>query len=164
MKFEIQHRFDNISLGDYERLYFDEPFNTSLCASVNLDRELLRLDQSEERVHREVKISPTGRQIPKPIAKFMGGSRIEYIETVDYTMGTGRGTWSSASSILTDKIECGGTIEMLETPKGIRRVVAGEIKVRVFGVGRAIESFIVEDVKRSYEDAARFTTDWISQS
>ncbi|MEO1481881.1 MAG: DUF2505 domain-containing protein [Myxococcota bacterium] len=162
MKFEIEHTFSGISLAAYERLYFDEPFNSALCEKVELDRELLKLEENGDALHREVKVSPRGREIPKPIAKFMGVSRIEYVEKIDYTFGSGRGTWLSVSSFMTDKIDSGGTIEMLDTGAGVKRIVAGEIKVKVFGLGKTIESFIVEDVKRSYQDAAAFTRDWIA--
>ncbi|MEM6533158.1 MAG: DUF2505 domain-containing protein [Myxococcota bacterium] len=162
MKFEIEHTFAGISLEAYERLYFDEPFNVSLCEKVKLDRELLVLNEDGDRLHREVKVSPRGREIPKPIAKFIGVSRIEYVEKIDYTFGTGSGTWLSVSSFMTEKIDSGGTIEMIAAGESVKRIVAGEIKVKVFGLGKTIESFIIEDVKKSYEDAAAFTRDWIA--
>ncbi len=164
MKFRIEHEFQGISLPDYEKLYFDEPFNVALCEEVNLDRELLSFEHRGERLEREVKVSPRGRQIPKPIAKFLGGARIEYVEKLAYAFGSGQGTWQSISSLMTEKIDSRGTFAFQEIPGGVKRIVEGEIRVKVFGIGGTIESYIVDDVKKSYEDAAAFTRKWLAQA
>lgn len=162
MKFRIEHEFHRIDLPEYEKLYFDEPFNIALCEEVNLDRELLSLEHHGDELEREVKVAPRGRQIPKPIAKFLGGARIEYVEKLRYTFGAGQGTWQSVSSLMTEKIDSRGTFQFEAVPGGVKRVVEGEIKVKVFGIGGTIEQYIVEDVKKSYEDAAAFTRKWLA--
>ncbi|MEM6732382.1 MAG: DUF2505 domain-containing protein [Myxococcota bacterium] len=163
MKFRIEHEFSGISLPDYEVLYFDEPFNEALCEEVNLERELLKLDRDGDKLARDVRVAPRGRQIPKPVAKFLGGARIEYVEKLQYTFGSYRGTWQSVSSLMTEKIQSSGTFTLEEASGGVRRIVEGEIKVKVFGLGGTIEQYIVEDVKKSYNDAATFTRKWLAQ-
>lgn len=163
MKFSIEHTFQGVDRPSYEKLYFDEPFNVALCEAVNLDRELLKREETDGRLVREVKVAPRGRQIPAPIAKFMGGARIEYVEKIDYEFGAYRGEWQSISSLMTDKIRSQGTFRIEEAAAGVRRIVEGEISVKIFGVGKAIEGYVVDDIKRSYSEAAEFTRTWIAQ-
>lgn len=162
MKFEIRHLFSAISLEDYEQLYFDEPFNIELCRAVELDRELVSRELNRDKLTREVRISPRGRTIPAPVAKALGGSRIEYVEKIDYRFGTFEGHWESISSLMTDRISSTGTFRFEAVSTGIYRVIVGEVRVRVLGLGKVIEKAIVDDVKRSYIDAARFTEQWIA--
>lgn len=162
MKFRVEHSFE-IDPAAYEKLYFDEPFNEALCEAVDLERHLVKLDESDGKLVREVRVSPRGRQIPGPVAKLLGGKRIEYLERIQYTMGSMSGTWDSESSLMSDKIDSRGTFAFEGADGRTRRVVEGEIKVKIFGLGKTIEQFIVDDVKKSYDAAAEFTTKWLAK-
>jgi hypothetical protein len=63
---------------------------------------------------------------------------------------------------MTDKVDSTGTFRFEPSADGVKRVIEGEIKVKVFGVGGVIERFIVADVEKSYEQAADFTRRWIT--
>lgn len=160
MKFKVQHVVKNVSLQDYERLYFDEAFNAALCAHVKLDRELVELERAGDRLVRAVKVAPD-REIPAPAAKVFGGSRIEYTEHLEYTFGQYKGVWRTVPSLLTDKIDSRGTFGFEAVADGVRRTVEGEIKVKILGIGGIAERFIVADVEKSYDNAYAFTQSWI---
>lgn len=163
MRFTVEHVFNGITLKDYEQLYFNEDFNVALCKAVNLDRALVRRDDDGKKVVRHVKVSPRGRDIPGPVAKVLGSDRIEYTEQIDYVWGANQGVWVSVSSLLTDKVDSRGTFRFVEVPGGVKRVVDGEIKVKIFGVGGMIEKFICMDVEKSYDAAADFTRKWLAE-
>lgn len=156
MRFRAEHIFKGIDLNAYETLYFDEAFNIAMCKAVKLARTLVKLDEKAGRIERAVKVGPD-REIPPAVAKVLGVSRIEYTEHVAYTRGSYRGIWHTVSSVFTDKVESRGNFSFEAVPGGVKRIVEGEIKVKVFGVGGLIERFIVADVERSYDDAAKFT-------
>ncbi len=162
MKFEASHTFRDISLADYEKLYFDEEFNVALCKALNLDRSLIKREEKGTHLTRAVKVAPRDREIPGPVQKIMGTSRIEYTEHVEYDFGAYKGTWKSVSSVMTDKVDSSGTFRFEQAGDGVKRVIGGEIKVKVFGVGGVIERFIVADIEKSYEQAADFTRRWIA--
>lgn len=162
MKFSVSHTFQNISLEDYEKLYFDEEFNTALCEAVKLARTLGTLNRTETTIHREVTVGPD-REVPAPVAKILGASRIEYTEHLDYTLGSYKGTWKTISSLMTDKVHSAGTFAFKAKGNGVERIVDGEIKVKIFGVGGMVEKFIVADIERSYAKAAEFTQNWIDK-
>jgi hypothetical protein len=160
MKFRVEHVFRNIELAAYEQLYFDEAFNEALCKSVKLARAVLKRDLTNGKLERQLRVGPD-RELPPAAAKFLGSNKIEYTEFVDYTFGKHSGAWRTVSAIMTDKIESSGTFGFSAKGSGVLRWVEGEIKVKMFGVGGVIEGFIVSDVKKSYEEAAKFTQGWI---
>ena len=162
MRFEVSHTFQGISLDDYEKLYFDEPFNEALCKAVRLERELVSLEDDGRRIRRVVRVAPD-RQLPKPVARALGGAKIAYTEHVDYARGSYEGTWRTDPSLLKEKIASSGRFGFREKDGGVERWVEGDVTVKIFGVGGMIEKLIVEDVRRSYDDAAAFTRSWLRE-
>ncbi len=162
MQFQVEHRFVGITLADYEKLYFDEEFNTALCTTVKLERTLLKLDQQGPKLHRQVRVSPD-RELPAPAAKVIGSSKIVYVEHCDYTFGSYRGTWKTISGILPDKIASSGTFSFRQDGNAVVRRVDGSVSVSVnFMINSLIEKGVVTDVEKSYQQAADFTQRWIS--
>jgi len=161
MKFEIAHTFA-VTPEQYEAVYFDEAFGVAQCEAVSLGRTLLKLEKTDTRIVRHVRIEPA-REIPGPIAKLIGNAKIAYVEEIDYDVTKRAARWRTVPNIAADKIETAGTFEFLAAGTGTNRIVRGDITVKVFGLGGVIEKFIVEDVKKSYEKAAAFTRDWIAK-
>ncbi|OGQ79636.1 MAG: hypothetical protein A2289_10380 [Deltaproteobacteria bacterium RIFOXYA12_FULL_58_15] len=152
-----------ISLADYEKLYFDEEFNVALCKQVKLSRDLIKREEKDGKLERVVRVSPD-REIPKPVAKVIGSNRIEYTEYVQYEYGKHLAKWYTKSSVLSDKVETHGEVRFAEVPGGVKRILNGEITVKIFGVGKIIEKFVAADIERGYEDAAKFTQQWIDKN
>ena len=159
MHFRAAHTFA-LPLAEYEKLHFDEDFNTALCKATGLQRTLIERTVDAGKLRRAVKVSPD-RQIPGPVAKVLGGARIEYTEHVDYTFGSGRGTWRTISSLLTDKVKSQGTLQFTERGGQTERVIEGDVVVKIMLVGGTVEKFVVDDVRASYDRAAEFTRNWI---
>ena len=162
MRFKVEHVFRNISLTEYEQLYFDEAFNEALCAAVKLARSVVSLERDDTSIKRVVKVGPD-RELPGPVAKVLKSDRIEYEEHLEYTFGTYHGTWETIPSLMSNKVDTRGTFSFAEKGSDVRRVVEGAITVKILGVGGLIEKFIVADVERSYNDAARVTQTWIDE-
>lgn len=161
MKFRVEHVIRGITAEEFEKLYFNEPFNKELCKAVKLDRHLEKLEEKDGKLHRQVKVAPD-RQIPGPAAKVLGGDKIEYTEHVDYKHGSMRGEWKTVSSLLTDKVKSAGTFGFKPHPDGVVRWVEGEVNVNIFGLGGIVEKVIAADVEKSYQQAADFTQEWIN--
>lgn len=163
MKFRAEHTFKGISLADYEKLYFNEDFNIKLCQAVKLAREVIEIESDDTKIHRVVKVGPD-RVLPAPVAKILGTDRIDYTEHVDYTFGDFKADWKTISSVMTDKVDSKGTLTFRETGSGVTRIVEGDIKVKLFGVGKVVERVIVAETEKSYADAAAFTQTWIDKN
>lgn len=159
-QFQVRHMFKNISRDEYESLYFDEAFNEALCEAVNLAREVRSIDRTPERIARVIAVGPD-REIPKPVQKIVGAARLDYEEHLAYEFGTFKGTWETIPSVMAKKVNTKGTFAFEEATGGVERIVQGTIEVKVLGIGKVVEKFIIADVEKSYEDAARFTQQWI---
>lgn len=160
MSFNIEHVFRGITQQEYETLYFDEDFNIALCKAVNLARTVVSIERDDAQIDRRVMVGPD-REVPKAIQKVLKADRIEYEEHVRYKFGSYVGTWETTPNILPSKVISKGGFQFKDSPGGVIRVVSGEVTVKIFGVGGVIERFIMEDVKKSYDDAAKFTQQWV---
>jgi hypothetical protein len=56
-----------------------------------------------------------------------------------------------------------GTIELVDTPGGVKRIVHAEVKISLFGFGRLVERMVAAEIEKSYASTTRFTNDWIAQ-
>jgi len=162
VKFKVEHLFKNVTIQAYEQLYFDEKFNISLCQAVNLERELVHRNIENNILQRSTKVRPK-RTLPRPVAAVMGTAKIEYTENISYALGSHQGTWQTISGVLSDKIESKGTVQFIDRPDGVIRIIEGEIRVKIFGVGSMVEKLIVADVEKSYAEAASFTQKWLDE-
>jgi len=162
MHFRIEHVFKGIGLDEYESLYFDEDFNIALCNEVRLARKVVANSRDDKKIDRRLIIGPD-REVPGPVQKVLKTDRIEYEEHVKHTFGTYAGTWETIPNIMPSKVTSKGTYRFEACPGGVKRIVEGDISVKILGVGGVIEKFIVDDVKKSYEDAARFTQKWVDR-
>lgn len=162
MRFDIEHTITGITVADFERLYFDEPFNMALCDHLKLTRRLIRRDEQDGHIYREVAIVPA-REVPAPVAKIVGPDALHYTETLDYRLGTGAGTWSTTPGAMPGKITSDGRLHIEDAAGSVCRRVEGHVTVRLFGVGKMIERFIVADVERGYAEAAAFMQQWLAR-
>ena len=163
MQFKAQHTIRGVSLSDYENLYFDEEFNIGLCARVNLTRTLVRRDIHDGHLVREVIVGPE-REVPGPVAKVLGSKKFEYTEHVSYQLGSYRGDWYVVPSLLPNKVDCRGYFAFTPAPDGVQRIVEGEVKVSVFGIGGIIERFVVADIEKSYDASAVYAQEWLANA
>lgn len=163
MKFHADHVIEGISVADYGAMYFEEDFNDRLCRAVRLDREMLELRRDGSRVFRRVRVEPQDREIPGPVAKVLGQSRFSYVEELEMDLATGVGTWKTIPTLFADKVTAGGSLRFVDAGGHARRVVDGEIDVRMFGIGSIVERFICSDAEKSYADAAAFTRRYLAE-
>jgi hypothetical protein len=162
VKFAIDHAIDGVDCAGYEAVYFDEAFWAALGRSLRLGRELLRLDRTDLRIVRHVRCEPN-RDPDSPAGQALGDSKASFVEELDYDRTARRGAWRTIPNIFADRVRTQGTIEIVEAPHGVRRIVRGEVDARMFGFGRIVEKHVIAEIEQSYAKAAAFTTAWLAQ-
>lgn len=162
MRLRIQHDFDGIDAAAYETLYFDELFNRELSTSLHMGRELLRLDRTTDRIVRHVRYEPK-RDSASPANQVFGASRASFVEELDYDVRARRGAWRTIPNQFADRVRNTGTIELVDIPNGVRRIVDGDVKVSLFGFGRLVERAIVAEIDKSYAATTAFTLAWLAR-
>ena len=158
----IDDLFTGITPAEYESLYFDEDFNRAVGKELRMGRLLLHFERRPDRIVRKVQFEPE-HDPDSPAKQAFGTSRSSFIEELDYDPRIRRGTWRAVPNLFADRATNAGTIEFIDAPNGMRRIVRGEVKVKLFGFGRLIERIVVGEITKNYAATTRFTTDWIAK-
>ena len=164
MKLAIEHVFAGIQPSEFEALYFDETFNESLGTHLHMGRMLVRLETTANRIVRHVRFEPApDPNSPVPIEKAFGTSRASFLEELDYDPRVRRGEWKTIPNMFKERVVNAGTIEFAPAPEGTRRVLRGEVKVKLFGFGGVVEKMIAAEIVKNYDATAAFITDWLAK-
>jgi hypothetical protein len=162
MKLAIEHVFAEIQPAEFEALYFDEAFNESLGTHLHMGRKLVRLDRTANRIVRHVRFEPA-QEPDSPVKQAFGTSRASFLEELDYDPRTRRGEWKTIPNVFKERVVNSGTIEFAAAPEGTRRLLRGEVKVKLFGFGGVVEKMILAEIVKSYDATAAFIIDWLAK-
>jgi hypothetical protein len=161
MKVMIDDVFAGIGCDAYVSLYFDEPFNESIGRALHMGRRLLRLDRGVDRIVRRVGYEPD--QDPAgPTQQAFGTTKAGFVEELDFDLRARRGTWRTIPNRWAERVHNAGTIELADVGGGTRRVVHGEVKVKLLGFGGLVEKMIVAEIVKSYAATTELTRAWIA--
>ena len=86
--------------------------------------------------------------------------QIEYQEILTYQRGKYIGG-KTVPPFLSDKFLASGQFRFEAIDGGVRRIMEGDITVKIFGVGGLAEKVIVSEVESSYDRAAAFTVEYL---
>lgn len=162
MKLAIDHVFARIQPSEFETLYFDEAFNESLGTHLHMGRKLVRLDRTANRIVRHVRFEPA-QDPDSPVKQAFGTSRASFLEELDYDTRVRRGEWKTIPNMFEKRVVNEGTIEFAAAPEGTRRLLRGEVKVKLFGFGGVVEKMIAAEIVKSYDATAAFITEWLAK-
>lgn len=164
MKLFIDQIFTGTHLDHFEETYFSEEFNTAIAREIGLkERKLVdkRVDD-DGKVHRRVRMVPA-IELPGPIRKIVGDREISYDEVSVFDPST-HSVRYQIESAAQDRVSVGGEIQFTEeSGSGVRRVIDGEIQVKVFGLGTVIERFIESETQKSYARISNFMQTWLDE-
>lgn len=106
----------------------------------------------EEKMEGDVKVRrlryESKRDLPKVVAKALGQPRLTYEQHNRFDPSTSQLTWKVILPVLTDRVNAGGTTTITATPNGSRRVVDGDVTVRMRLIGGQIEKTVVGEFER----------------
>lgn len=163
MKVSIDDEFLGIALPAYEALFFDEDFNIALGRSLELGRELIKLERGAERIVRHVGYEPR-RDPSSPAGQAFGKSRASFVEELDYDLRAHRGEWRTIPNIMPERVRNAGAIELAASAGGVRRRVSADVRVSLFGFGGLVERAICAEIEKSYARSAAFTRQWLARA
>lgn len=164
--FAVRHTFEGVDVDTFwKEVFFDDDFNRRLYLEELGFRDYELVEKRSEPngvVTRKIRQTPKS-DAPAVVKKLVGDS-ISYLEEGRFDPEKKRWRYTITPSKLADKIEIGG--ELWVEPKGaesVERICTVDLKVKIFGVGRAVEGFIEKQTKDSYDEAARFTQRYIRE-
>jgi hypothetical protein len=163
--FEITHIFNRIDRQGYIALLLDDEFNGWLEQQLPVkERKVIEHSEQNGVIVRRIRID-SGRKLPPAAARVVGADHVHYIETSVYRKGGDSLCWEISPSVMSDKIKSSGMVSFVEIgEKTVRRVIKGELTVRVFGVGRIVEKAIIERLGRGFDQIAALTQKYIDET
>jgi hypothetical protein len=157
MNFEIKHQFD-VGVEELERVMFHEDLPSLITGRVELIIEMNQLEsrRAGDRLERKV------RYLPYPMIRKIGPTTVEpeWMEWVeessyDFTTHTGRLANIPARGRIAKLMINTGTVQLI--PRGAdrtERVVSGNLKIKVFMVGKIAEKIIHGHAKKLLDQEA----------
>ena len=163
MKIELAQHFDT-DPDTFWKLFFDEDYNEALFrdAIKAKERTVLSLEEKGDHIERRVRVTPD-EQIPAAVQKIIGGDTT-YIEHTTHRRGSNEAqvTVEMPAERLKSKFSFSSVIRVEPDGKGIKRTLAGELKVKIPLMGGTIEKHVAEGIKRNDLKAAEYMRNWLA--
>lgn len=93
--------------------------------------------------------------------KFIGDSDPAWVEEATWHPEDMTWVWQVQPEVAADLLDASGTITLEPAKKGTKRVVTGNVKVKVPIYGSKVEGWIVQGLKEAYEEEAERLGEWL---
>jgi hypothetical protein len=161
--FRIVHEFAT-GKERYWKVFFHEPYNVALYERIKVkERKVLHWKETDGTIERSIKILPA-RDLPGFLKKIVGGD-LGYVESSTFYKDKDSIDVTVEPTLMKDRTTMKARY-WIELPDAstVRRIFEGSIHVDMPFVGRKIEQFIVDDMKRGYDTAAQVTKEWLGKA
>ena len=161
----IEHVFNCSEDTFWDKIFFDDEFNRRLYSEA-LEFPVFDVEANDDRgdsVSRVTNVVPKLGPMPGPLKKLIGDG-LGYKEEGTYEKKTRRYTTTITPNKLADKMKIKGLMYTEAAGDGkCTRIFECNVVAKVFGVGGLLEKQIIGDMKTSYDKAAEFTNQYISE-
>jgi hypothetical protein len=162
MNFSFVHEFDT-DVKTYWKIFLSPDFNKDMFAELKMKDYVVK-EQTDDgkHYHRVQSLEPT-----TPIPAFLQSvvKSTGYTEIDDLDWATNIMKVKIETAMFKDKFHMAGdySVQPLGDGKRVRREFRGEVKVSIMLIGGKIEKYMMEQMRDSYEVAARVTRKWIEK-
>lgn len=151
-KFTIEHEFPSISLEKFVAHLNDPKLNTLLEQELNFEERRMVAKKSEKNGDIEWSfIVKKSGDVPPALKKIIKGNSFSWKEISRYVPKEHCIYWQILPDIELIKFHGQGVWRLKKFKKGCKRIIEGEIKVEIPLLGKIIESYIVNELKNTYE-------------
>jgi hypothetical protein len=162
MQFSFVHEFD-IDVAGYWKIFLSEPFNVEMFKELKMkDYKVLKQTDDGKHFLRTQSLEPT-----TPIPGFLQAvvKSTGYTEIDDLDWSTNVMHVKIETAMFKDRFRMEGdyAVSPLDGGKRCRREFRGEVKVSMPLIGGKVEKYMMEQMRDSYEIAARLTRRWIDK-
>jgi hypothetical protein len=155
MTFDIQLLTRRVDFARFARVYYSEPFQGELVDAINLKertvRERSQLPDGSQRI--VVYIEPRV-ELPAVFAKLVQGYAVGYEETIVFDPAA-RKAQSSVRAPGGDLLHVAAETLFRESAAGVHTHIKLSVRVKIIGVGGAIEKFVANETRKRYEVVER---------
>ena len=163
MKLHIENEF-TISADRIVELLLDDEFEKGLWDAIGFTKiEILELKKREGGRYRKAKVTPP-TDLPGFLKRVVGGASGYYEET-DWDIATRVNKWNTYLSEKMRSVNISGAFEVHENGEGkCKRVVDGEVNVKIPIIGKKIEQFLIKETEKSYVHINAYIEKWVSEN
>ncbi len=162
MRFDVVHEFE-APPEQITAALFEPGFQSSLDGVGGLrERTVLSEDQGAEGTTRRVRCV-LDIQVSGVARSMLGDADPAWVQVERWDRDRSHCDWTIEPEVGAELLSAGGTIDVAPSPRGCARSVAGEVKVRVPLYGGKVEGWIVDGVRRAYEEEARRIEAWLER-
>jgi len=124
--------------------------------------EVVRFHQEGEKVFLDLKYA-MNVPMPGPVKKVLGDLNSFVVELILDTK-TNQGTMEFTPARMAGKVKAGGRVRFEEKGGKWIQNLDGDVSVSIFGVGKLIEKFFVDNFQRSFEVESRLRNEYITRA
>jgi hypothetical protein len=150
--FLIESEFPHIPLEKFLAYLNDDKLNKMLEADLDFEeRKLLEKEEFSNGDKTWLFLVKKKNEVPAAIKKFLKSDAFTWHEKSRYVAAEKRIYWEIIPQMAALKMHGQGTWQLSPMKQGCKRTIQGSISVDIALVGKMLESFIVKELKASYE-------------
>jgi hypothetical protein len=162
MNFSFVHEFD-IDTANYWKIFLAPDFNQDMFTELKMKEwKVLKQEDDGKHFHREQQCEPS-----TPVPSFLQSvvKSTGYTEIDDLDWATNIMHIKIETAMFKDRFRMEGDyiVTPIDGGKRCKREFKGEVKVSMPLIGGRIEKFMMEQLRDSYDIAARVTRRWIEK-
>lgn len=153
MPVDAQHAWDVFESDEYKQ---------RLQETTNVTQEVLETRTEGDLEIRRIRTEPD-RELPGMVASAIGSKKLSYVQENRFDKAKGRMEWNVELDGIGDRVTVKGVTTCVPDGDGCKRIIDGEITVRVPLVGRRIEKAVVAEFEKSMQRANEVALDLLRQ-
>ncbi len=145
-------------------VFESEAYRRRLDAEAQIQQQILEERTEPDGIlFRRIRTEPD-RELPKVVAKLLGAPKLCYLQENRFDPEQSKMRWQVTLEAMPDRVDVSGTTTCTALPDGrCRRVVDGELEVRVRLVGGQIERAVVAEFERSMQRAVALAAEMLQE-
>ena len=161
MDFEITHDFD-AAVDEVAEALLDESYQAQLDGLGPLaERKVLSQARSDDGVVVRRTRYVLDINVSGVAKKFLGDDKPAWVEQATWSPESQSWEWSIEPEVAPELLEASGSIDLTPRGSGTTRRVEGHVKVKVPLYGGKVERWVVDGMKKVYDEEADRLTEWL---
>jgi len=149
--FKLEHDFPDISLAKFTAHLNDPKLNRMLEQGLSFDeRKLMKRKEGPNAIEWQFHVKKRG-DLPAAIKRIINNDAFGWLENSRFVRAENCVYWEINSESKVLRFTGAGVWKLMPNGNGCKRIIEGKISVDIPIIGRMIESFIVNELVKSYE-------------
>ena len=149
--FKLEHQFKNITVDKFIAHLNDPKLNKMLEEGLSFDeRSLISRQENPEGIEWQFRVKKSG-ELPAAIKKVIKSDSLGWQEISRFVRKENCIYWKIVPNTAIFKFHGEGVWRLMPMKQGCTRIIEGKVTVDIPLVGKLVESFIVNELVKTYE-------------